>query len=156
MAQFDRDIDSYQKASGETLRMLPDGPQKQNFVLNSARLTTWELLKAEIDNVRRAQDAASSTPQPMDLSAYGTQNLDAFQKGKSRCKGKGKYEGKPKDNVPTTPCSICGKAGHFKKDCCPRWLGRGEQAQRTRTRAKTARTRPLTTLSTSRTQVRRM
>ena len=52
-------------------------------------------LKAEIDNVRRAQAAASSTPQPMVLSAYGTQNLDAFQKGKE------KDRGKPKDNVPT-------------------------------------------------------
>ena len=127
VAQFDRDIDRYQKAScetfpenihvGVTLRMLPDGPLKQHFVLNSARLTTWELLKAEIDSVRRAQAAASSAPQPMDLSAYGTQNLDAFQKGKSRGKGKGKDKGNPKDNVPTTPCSICGKAGHLKKNC---------------------------------------
>ena len=129
ISQFDRDIDRYQKASDETvpenirigvaLRMLPDGPLKQHLVLNSARLNTWVTLKAEIGNVRRAQAAASSTPQPMDLSAYGTQNLDAFRKGKSRGKGKGKGKdkGKPKDNVPTTPCSICGKAGHLKKDC---------------------------------------
>ena len=142
VAQFDRDIDRYQKAScetfpenihvGVTLRMLPDGPLKQHFVLNSARLTTWELLKAEIDSVRRAQAAASSAPQPMDLSAYGTQNLDAFQKGKSRGKGKGKDKGNPKDNVPTTPCSICGKAGHLKKKLLvqhPRWLEGNEQAQ---------------------------
>ena len=49
--------------------------------------------------------AASSTPQPMDLSAYGTQELDSFQKGKSRGKGKakGKDKGKPKDNVPAVP-----------------------------------------------------
>ena len=125
MAQFDRDIDSCQKASGETfpenirigvtLRMLPDGPLKQHLVLNSARLTSCEFLKAEIDNVRRAEAAASSTPQPMDLSAYGAQNLDAFLKGKSRGKGKVKDKGKPRDNVPTTPCSICGKAGILKK-----------------------------------------
>ena len=55
----------------------------------------------------------------MDLSAYGSQELDSFQKGKSRSKGKGKGKdkGKPKDNVPTTPCPIFGKAGHWKKDC---------------------------------------
>ena len=97
MTQFDRDIDRYEKASGETfpenirigvpLRMLPDGPLNQHVVLNSARLTTWAILKAEIDNVRRAQAAASSTPQPMDLSSYV-------------------------DNLPTTPCPVCGKAGY--------------------------------------------
>ena len=61
MAQFDRDIDRNQKANGETfpesirvgvaLRMLLDGRLKQHLVLDSARLTTWETLKAEIDNV---------------------------------------------------------------------------------------------------------
>ena len=100
LAQFDRDIDRYEKASGETfptnirigvtLRMMPDGPLKQHLVLNSARLTTWEGLKAEIDNVRRAQAAASNTPQPMDLSTYSASELAAFQKGKSKGKGKGK------------------------------------------------------------------
>ena len=40
---------------GVALRMLPDGPLKQHLVLNSTRLTTWVILKAEIDNVRRAQ-----------------------------------------------------------------------------------------------------
>ena len=64
---------------GVALRMLPDGPM---LVLNSARLTTWVTLKAEIDSVRRAQAVASSAPQPMDLSAYGAQELDSFQKGK--------------------------------------------------------------------------
>ena len=64
MAQFDRDIDGYEKASGETfpenirnavaLRILPGGPLKQHLVLNRAQLTTWVTLKAEIDNVRLA------------------------------------------------------------------------------------------------------
>ena len=100
MVQFDRDIDRYEKTSGENfpnnirigvaLRMLLDGPLKQHFVLKSARLTTWETLKAEIDNVRRAQAAASSTLQPMDLSAYVTQGLDASQMGNPKSRGKGK------------------------------------------------------------------
>ena len=44
MAQFDRDIDRHEKASGETfpenihigaaLRILPDGPLKQHLVFN--------------------------------------------------------------------------------------------------------------------------
>ena len=48
MAQFERDIDRYEEASGETF---PEN-LRIGVVLNSARLTTWELLKAEIDNVR--------------------------------------------------------------------------------------------------------
>ena len=51
----------------------------------------------------------------MDLSAYGTQELDSFQEGKSR--GKGRRKDKGMDNLPTTPYPICGKAGHWKKDC---------------------------------------
>ena len=95
--------------------MMPDGWLKQHFVLNSARLTAWETLQAEIDNVRRAQAATSSTQQPMDVSAHGAQGLDAFQKGKSR--GKGKDKGKPKDEFPKTSCPICWKTVHWKRDC---------------------------------------
>ena len=35
----------------------------------------------------------------------------------AQAKAREKDKGKPKDNVPTTPCPICGKAGHLKKDC---------------------------------------
>ena len=125
--QFDRDIDRYEKGSGENfpnnirigvaLRMLPDAPLKQRLALNSARLITREALKAEIDNVRRAQAAASSTPQPMDLSACGIQGLDAFQKGNPKSRGKGRDKSKPKDDIPKTPCPICGKTCHWKRDC---------------------------------------
>ena len=127
MVQFDRYIDRYENASGENFpnnirigvasRMLPDGPLKQHLVLNTARLTTWEALKAEIDSVRRAQAAASSAPQPMDLSARRTQGLDAFQKGNPKSRGKGKDKSKPDDDISKTPCPICGKTGHWKSDC---------------------------------------
>ena len=121
MVQFDRDIDRNKKTSGENfpnnirtgvaLRVLPDGLLKQHLVLKCARLTTWETLKAEIDNVRRAQAAASSTPQPMDLSAYGTQGLDAFQKGNPKSR-QGQRQKRRK-----RPTSIFGKTGHWKRDC---------------------------------------
>ena len=67
MVQFDRDIDH--------------GTSKKHLVLNRARLTTWETLKTEIDNVRRARAAASSTPQPMNLSAWypGTRSFPERQ-----------------------------------------------------------------------------
>ena len=69
----------------------------QHLVVNSTPQNTWETLKAENGNVRRAQAAAISTPQPMDLSAYGAQELDALQKSKSR--GKGNDNSKPMDNL---------------------------------------------------------
>ena len=102
---MDRDVDRCEKTSGENfpnnirigfaLRMQPDRPLKQHVVLKSARLTTWEALKAEIDNVRRALAAACSTSQPMDLSAYGTQGLDAFQKGQPDVTRKGQRQKQP-------------------------------------------------------------
>ena len=105
MAQFDRDVDRYEKASGGNfpenirigvaLRMLPDGSLKQHLVLNSARLTTWETLKAEIDNVSCAQAAATSTPQPMGLSAYATQELEVARQGK----GQRKTQGRPSEDA---------------------------------------------------------
>ena len=38
------------------------------------------------------------------------------RKASRAAKAKPKDKGKPKDNLPTTPCPICGKACHWKKD----------------------------------------
>ena len=142
MAQFDRDTDRYEKASGETfpgnirigvaLRMLPDGPLNQHLVLNSARLATWVILKAEIDNVFRAQAADSSTPQPMDLSAYGTQELDSFQKGKSRGKGKSKGQKQTQGQSSDDAMPDLWQGWSLEERLLvqhPRWLGRGNHSQ---------------------------
>ena len=108
MAQFDRDIDRYEKACGESfpnhvhigvaLRMMRDGPLKQHLVLNSARLTTWETLKAEIDNVRRAQAACQ-----LDVAASGSVGVwcaRARRLPKNMSRSKGEDKGKPKDDLP--------------------------------------------------------
>ena len=69
--------------------------------VNSCASAHWSGMSGCVAHLTQAP--ASST-QPMDLSAYGTQELDSFQKGESSTKGKGKEKdkGKPKDNVPTT------------------------------------------------------
>ena len=66
------------------------------------------------------------------------QELDSFQQGKSRGKGKGKGKdkGKPKENVPTTPCPICGKAGHWKKDCWYNISGGWEETNKPKDKSK--------------------
>ena len=83
---------------------------------------------------RDRQFAASSTPQQVDLSACGTQELDSFQKGKSRGKRKDKY--KPKDNLPTTPCPICGKVGNLKKECWYNIPDGWDEANKTKDKSK--------------------
>ena len=70
----------------------------------------------------------------MDLSACGTQELDSFRRCKSR--GKGKDKGKPKDNFPTTPCPICGKGGHWKKDCWYNILGGWDETNKPKDKSK--------------------
>ena len=87
-----------------------DGPLEQHLVIT--QLTTHEGLKAENDNVTRTQSAANNNPQPMDLSAN---ELGSFQKNNSG-KGKGNF-GKGNAGTPKTPCPICSKLGHWKKDC---------------------------------------
>ena len=94
MAQFDRDIDRNrnEKASGETF---PENIRIGVAVTHVAGRTVETTpcpQQCSVDHVGNtegrdrqcqtsAQAAASSTPQPMDLSAYGTQELDSFQRG---------------------------------------------------------------------------
>ena len=95
MAQFDRDIDRYEKASGE------------NFP-NNIRILSSTVLGRPVGKHLRPRSTmsderrllASSTSQPVDPSAYGARELDAFQKSKSH--GKGEDKGKPKEDLPKT------------------------------------------------------
>lgn len=60
IAQYDRDVDRNEKSGNEVfpqnirigvaLRMMPEGAMKQHLVLNSARLTSWVLMKSEVEN----------------------------------------------------------------------------------------------------------
>lgn len=86
IGQYDRGVDRYRKTNGETsppnirigmdLRMLPDGALRQHPVRNSGRLIIWDLLKADIFNMRRAQAVASNDLHPMDLSQAVPQAQD--------------------------------------------------------------------------------
>ena len=81
-----------------------------------------------------AQTAARSTPQPTDLSAYGTHELDSFQKGKSRGKGKGQRKGQGQTQGQSSDDAMPDlRQGWSLEERLlvqhPRWLGRGEQAQ---------------------------
>ena len=61
------------------------------------------------DRQCQTRTSCSSTPQAMDLSAHGTQELDSFPERQIAAKAKAKDKGKPKDTAPTTPCPIRGK-----------------------------------------------
>ena len=131
LAAFDREAQRYEASSteefpdniriGVVLRQLPEGGLRQHLILNSSRVTTWALLKQEVESVRRAQMSLQSSAYPMDVSELSTQ-LAALgirlPKGKG-AKGGGKSSGKSssKSDVPTSPCPICGKTGHWKRDC---------------------------------------
>ena len=80
LVSFDREASRYEKSSGEAfpdnvrigtlMRQLPEGAIRQHIILNSARLTTWALMKQEVESVRRAQSSAMAGPSPMDVSAF--------------------------------------------------------------------------------------
>ena len=145
---FDRDCNRYTTSSKEPfgdnikigilLRKLPEGSLKSHLILNSQRLSTWEAVKLEVDNVRRAQLATASASVPMDVDVlhqdYGSswysppppeatmealadiaEQISALAKGKKGF-GKGKKGGKD-NKLPTTPCPKCGKMGHWGKSC---------------------------------------
>jgi len=87
---FERELATYERASNEivsdgirvgvVLQRLEDSPIKQHLLMNSERLAKWADFRAELLNVRRAQQVVSSTASPMDVSA--------FDKRKSKGKGK--------------------------------------------------------------------
>ena len=64
LTQFDHDCAFYEAQSEEPigenmkigilLRHIPEGGLRQHLVLNVARLLTWDSMKVEIENIRRA------------------------------------------------------------------------------------------------------
>ena len=78
LASFDREAARYEASSGEdfpdsirigvVLRQLPEGGLRQHLILNSSRVTTWALLKQEVESVRRAQMNLQNSAYPMDVS----------------------------------------------------------------------------------------
>ena len=148
LASFDREAARYEASSGEdfpdnirigvVLRQLPEGGLRQHLILNSSRVTTWALLKQEVESVRRAQMSLQNSAYPMDVSELSNP-LAAFgirlPKGKG-AKGGGKSFGKTaKGEAPTTPCPICGRVGHWKRDC---WYAESSQKGSGKSKSKQA------------------
>ena len=105
---FDRDVHRYEQSSNETLssgirvgivlRQLPEGALKQHLLMNAHKFETWETLRNEIADVRRAQAAAQAGPSPMSVDALAKQLADQIAvlslKGKGKGKGSGKSDSK--------------------------------------------------------------
>ena len=90
-----------------SLEMLVPTDLEKHLILNKNRLTTYELMKQEIELVvesslgskgsisRPGTSSSSSGPQPMDVDSI-TQWIASLVKGHSKGKGKGKSKGKEK------------------------------------------------------------
>ena len=105
------------------------------------------------------QAAASSTPQPMDLSAYGAQELDSFQKASREAKAKPRERTRanPRTMFPRRRARSVARLVTGKKTAGTTSLVIGRTTSpRTRARAKTARTRLSPTTSSRRTKTRRV
>eukprot|EP00971_Amphidinium_carterae_P194206 3853846-Amphidinium_carterae.1 len=134
IAAFDRVVHRYEMAAGETvssrvkvglvLKQLPDGALKQHVVLNLEKWDTYEKLRMEIENISRAQLAAQHSSTPMDLAAINATKGGGspMKGGKGKDKGKDKGGGKGNQDA----CRICGRTGHWAKDCWQRDKGKGK------------------------------
>jgi hypothetical protein len=116
---FEREVTQWKAVSQETIsdgiligvvmRNLEDGNLKQHLIMNAERLKTWTDFREELVNVRRAQAAAAGGGVPMDVGLLG--------KGGKAGKGGGKSK--------SSECHVCGKQGHYAKDCWHRPLSKG-------------------------------
>ena len=112
MAQFDRDIDRYEKASGETfpenirngvaLRMLLGGPLKQHRVLNSAQLTTRVTLNRQCQTPASCSQLDNSTDGSVGVWRQRGRLLPERQvawQRQSQGKGRGQTQGQCSDDA---------------------------------------------------------
>ena len=95
--------------AGIILCNLGEGSLKTHLVMNAARFPTYEDLRSEILNVRRAEQYMMGVPAPMDVSAVS--------------KGDGKGTDAKKRN---TKCFACGKMGHVRAECRSGGKGKGK------------------------------
>ncbi|CAK0811159.1 unnamed protein product, partial [Prorocentrum cordatum] len=143
---FDRNVKRYEQVVGTEfpdeikigilVRSLKEDPLRHHLLLNSQRLDTWELVKAEVENFRRAQIATTASAgaglAPMDIGSLAKQlaalgfkggRIGKIGNGKGKIGKLGKGRGKGKDdgktgNVPKPrPCWTCGSTAHLRKDC---------------------------------------
>ncbi|CAK0853831.1 unnamed protein product [Prorocentrum cordatum] len=130
---FDRNVKRYEQAVGAEfpdeiqigilVRSLKEGPLRNHLLLNSQRLNTWELVKAEVENLRRAQIATTAStgtdPTPVDIDSLAWQLAGKAppKGGGGRGRGKGKGEAKGGDGPKPKPCWTCGSTAHLVKDC---------------------------------------
>ena len=114
MEAFERELVQYERTSGETisdgvrigvvLQRLEESALNQHLLLNTERLTRWADFRAELINVRRAQQIVSSTATPMDVGALNAKG----GKGKGKAKSKGGAD---------IVCHNCGRKGNMAREC---------------------------------------
>ena len=122
ISKLDEDMTRYQKMAGEAVsdlikrgiltKALKDHDELQKHVFrNSARLNTYELLRAEVVSALTAERAVHDDP--MEIGG-----LKGGKKGKGRGKGK-EGKGKDKSSNPdaTMECNYCHKIGHRSANC---------------------------------------
>ena len=139
-----------------SLELLVPTDLEKHLILNKNRLTSYALMKQEIELVvessvgskgsiaRPGQASSSSGPQPMDVDAV-TQWIASLVKGKGKGKSKGKPndskgKGKGKDGKGSSNsdiiCHNCGKKGHKAVDCWSKKKDQGKGNQKGNSKGK--------------------